>query len=103
MSAGWAWLLAGLVGVPLMVAVAVALDLGRRTSRVPADAAAGWSLAAARVVGGVYVLFTAVVAVVAVTAFAHGHVAAGLVMLLGVSFFIWRAVAFFVSGRGRPS
>ncbi|HEV7711110.1 MAG TPA: hypothetical protein VGP16_23170 [Asanoa sp.] len=78
-----------------MVAFGAALVLGRRTSG-PADER---SVAVARGVGGVYVLIAAAATVALVTAFAHRHVIAGLVLLLPAVFFGWRAATLFGTGR----
>jgi cytochrome bd-type quinol oxidase subunit 2 len=95
MTNGWAWLLAGFLSASFMVVFVAALVLGRRTSG-PADKR---SVAVARGVGGVYALIAAAATVALVTAFAHRHVAAGLVLLLPVVFFGWRAATLFGTSR----
>jgi hypothetical protein len=95
MTSGWAWLLAGFLSASFMVAYGGALYLGRRTSGSVYER----SVAVDRGLGGVYSLVAAAAAVTLVIALAHSHVVAGLVLLLPLVFFGWRAATLFGSSR----
>ena len=98
MASGWGLVLAAILGVGLLVAIAGGLDFARRSSPAADQPGSG------RVTGYmavVYVIFAAVVTVLAINMFAHGHVVNGLLVLASVAFFGWRAVSLFSLGRRR--